>query len=93
MAKRYVVKSCCGKQSYIFQIDKPIKKNHLPTFEGAGYTAPLNFKNHGIFYIRGFGIIATCSFGTNRVNVRCSGADCPSKLDEFEKLLHKAVTS
>jgi len=93
MIKKYIVKACCGKQSYIFQTDKSIKKCHLVFFENKGYVAPDNFKNHGLFYVRGNGISASCSFGTNRITVRCSGSDCPQKMEEFGKLLEKAVSS
>ena len=92
MIKKYIVKSCCGKQSYIFQTEKSLKKSHLIIFERAGYTAPDNFKNHGVFYVRGKGITASCSFGTKKVTVRCSGSDCPEKMEEFGKLLDKAVS-
>lgn len=93
MIKRYVVKSCCGKSNYIFQIDSPIKKSHLKVFEGAGYTAPASYSKHGLFYVRGRGLTASASFGTNRISVRCGGADCAQKMDEFAELLEQAINN
>lgn len=91
--KRRAIQSCCGKSSYLFQPDKPIQKAHVDIFEGAGYSAPSNFKNHGVFYVRGHNIIATSPFGTNRISVRCWGDDCERILDEFSILLEKAVNT
>jgi hypothetical protein len=93
MIKRYMVKSCCGKSSYVFQTDSPVKKSHLAVFTGAGYTAPESYSQHGLFYIRGKGLTASASFGTNRISVRCGGADCGKKLDEFTALLEQALSS
>jgi hypothetical protein len=91
MIKRYAVKSCCGKSNYIFQTDLPVKKKHLVVFTGAGYTAPESYSQHGLFYIRGKGLTASASFGTTRISVRCGGADCAQKMDEFAELLEQAL--
>ena len=93
MIKRRAIQSCCGKSSYLFQSENPIQKAHVVIFEGAGYSAPPNFKDHGVFYVRGPSIIATSPFGTNRISVRCWGNDCDQILDEFGVLLEKAVNT
>lgn len=91
MIKRYQVKSCCGKSNLIFQLDKAINKGHLKHFIDAGYQAPEMFAKHGVFHVRGHGIFAQASFGTTRVNVKCSGDDCSNQLNEFEKLLENIL--
>ena len=91
--KRLSVKSCCGRQNFFFQTEKPIRIFQLPVLEKAGYVAPKNFQVAGIFYVRGNDIIATSSFGTTRINVYCTGDDCENKLNQFEKILEKAVNT
>jgi len=89
--QRHIVKSCCGSRSFIFEVDKPIRKFQLSVFTDAGYAAPPSFKSAGIFYVRGFGIVATSSFGARKISVKCSGGQCSSQLDKFSALLDQAV--
>lgn len=91
--KRHKVKSCCRTHSFTFETNKPIKKNHISIFQNAGYVAPPNFITAGIFYVRGNGIIAQSSFGSTKINVRCSGSNCATILNQFENILDKAVNS
>lgn len=91
MIKRRVIKTCCNSQSYIFETPKNIKKPHIKIFTDAGYIAPPNFVTAGIFYIRGNGLVATCAFGSKKINVKCSGHNCGKILNNFEQLLEKAI--
>jgi hypothetical protein len=91
--KRHKVKSCCGSSTYIFEIDKPIKKYQLQVFKDAGCSSPKNFVSVGVFYVRFGGLIATTSFGSKRVSIRCTGNDCDQLMNRFEKILDEAVNS
>jgi hypothetical protein len=93
MIKRRVVKSCCGHRSLIFEAEKPIRNFQLFVLEGAGYSVPANFKKAGIFYVSKGRLIATSSFGTNLIRVKCGGDNCDQELDEFEKILEQAVNT
>ena len=84
---KHSVKSCCRSKSYIFEIDKAINKSHLDLFKAAGYVAPPNFAAAGVFYVRGHGLVATTSFGSRKINVKCSGNECPQVLSSFEQIL------
>jgi len=90
---RHPVKSCCRSKSFIFETSRPILKPQLRIFTDAGYVAPPSFSNAGVFYVRGKGLVATSSFGATRINVRCSGNNCSHQLDEFQKVLEKAISS
>jgi hypothetical protein len=90
--KRHVVKSCCGSSNIIIETEKPIRKPQSKVFREAGYFLPENFFQAGIFYVQLKQLIATASYGTNKINIRCSGADCESQLAEFESLLERAIS-
>lgn len=91
--KRQQVKSCCGSSSFIFETEKPIKKSQIAVFTQAGYFVPQNFLDAGIFYVQLGNMIATGSFGSNRINVRCNGPKCAEHFDSLSKILEKAVNS
>lgn len=91
--KRHIVRSCCGSKAFIFEANKPIRKNQIYIFERHNYTLPSNFKVAGVFYARRGNLVATSAYGSNRINVRCSGKGCIEQLDFFEKTLDKAVNS
>lgn len=91
--KRHVVKSCCGKSAFIFEADKPIRKFQLHVFTDADFTAPSNFQSIGVFYVRRNNVVATTSFGSRKINVKCFGDDCDKRLNELEELLDIAVNT
>ena len=90
---RHKVKSCCGSATFVFEVDKPIKKQHVPLFESAGYNVPKSFVTAGVFYVTIGGLIATSSFGSGRCNVKCHGANCIKLLDDFAVDLDRIVHS
>lgn len=90
---KHISKSCCGSQTYILETSKPIRKSHMHFFCDAGYVAPENFLQAGVFYVQKGSMIATTAFGTTRINIRCNGSSCVQLIAEFEQLLDKAVNS
>lgn len=86
-------KGCCGQVQFIFQLSKPIKRNHVKFFVEAGYFAPDHMSNAGLFYVQKDHLIANCSFGATQFKVRCTGSKCTETLDEFEKILELALAS
>jgi len=88
--KQYVVKSCCGSSTTILEVSKPLRKYQVDVFKQAGYVIPDNFFNAGIFYAQKGGLIATASFGTNRINLKIS-ANGNDLVPEFSQLLEEAV--
>lgn len=93
MATRHTIKSCCGRKTFIFETSKPIRKFQLPLFKQEGFSAPENFKVAGIFYVSDGNVIATAPFGSNRISVYCHGDECEQKLDVFEELLDRVVST
>lgn len=89
--KHYVVKSCCGNSTTIIEVDKPLRKYQVDVFRNAGYIIPDNFYNSGVFYAQKGGLIATASFGTNRINIRVTG-NGQDLVPEFSQLLEAAVS-
>ena len=74
MATIHVVKSCCGQSSSIIELKKPIRKSHANGFREAGYVVDEKYEKIGIFYARKDKLIATASFGSNKISVRCGKA-------------------
>jgi len=93
MITRHLVKSCCGSSGFIFETDKPIRKNQVKVFMEAGYLVPENFLAAGLFYVQKEFLIATASFGANKISVRCNGERCSELMDQFQILLDKAINT
>jgi len=93
MITRHLVKSCCGSNGLVFEMDKPIRKFQIKIFKEAGYLVPENFLAAGLFYVQKEFLIATASFGANKISVRCNGDKCPSYLDDFQACLEKAINT
>jgi hypothetical protein len=87
------VKSCCGSTTFIYEMDKPIKKSHLSVFENQGYSCPRNFQLTGVFYVALGSLICTTSYGSTRINARCYGANCQQMLNNFAITLEAAINS
>jgi hypothetical protein len=87
----HTVKSCCGSSSTILETDKPLRKYQVDVFKAAGYVIPDNFFNSGVFYAQKDGLIATGSFGTNKISLRVS-ARSKDLVEEFSQLLEIAVS-
>lgn len=94
--KRTVSQGCCGNSgsTILFYLDKPITKNALPTFIDANYIVPSHYATSGIFYVRSpEGLVATGSFGTTKITVKCGNFERDRKLDEFQTLLEQALNA
>lgn len=86
----------------MFYVDKTITKDTLKVFEddntnipeGAEkWIIPPHYVTSGIFYVRRNGLVATTSFGTTKITVKCGLTNRDQKLDEFQKLLEKWLNS
>lgn len=87
MIVKHVVKQCCGgKKSWIFQTQSPVRKDFIEVFEQNGFVTLPHFVKSGLFYIQRGGLIATASFGSTKIQVRC-GASNLDLVDIFEKIL------
>lgn len=91
MITRHIVKSCCGSNGFIFEMDRPIRKSQVKIFKESGYLVPEIFLSAGLFYVQKDFLIATASFGANKISVRCNGVGCSDLLDDFQLLLEKAI--
>ena len=91
LIKKHKIKSCCGSEASIFETERPIRKYQVDIFRTSGFNVPPNFLKHGIFYVTNGKLVATGPYGSNRINVKCSGNECGKLLFEFENLLKKAI--
>jgi hypothetical protein len=87
MIKRHVVKSCCGSKAFIFETESAVNKGHLAAFTSAGYSVPEHYTRSGVFYVQFKGLIATGAFGSTKLQVKCSSANCGQLLDAFAATL------
>jgi hypothetical protein len=86
MVQRKTVKSCCGKASVTLVLTKPARISHVELFKQNGFQIPDVYVKAGILYAKKNGLIATATFGICTVNVRCSGPNCDSLINELEKV-------
>ena len=87
MIKKIKLKTSCNSKALILESNIIVKKNYLEVFLSKGFTSPGSYVNSGLFYVQQGNFVATCSFGTNRINIRCSGNDCEEKIQNFENIL------
>lgn len=88
---RHKVNSCCGGQAYVFQTSNAVTRHHLEQFKKEGWKAPPHFERVGVFCVELKGLMATCSFGSNRINVRASTSGATQMLSSFQVLLERFV--
>jgi hypothetical protein len=93
MITRQAVNSCCGSKGFLFLLDKPIRKPQMKIFQDAAYLVPDLYLNAGLFYVQKEFMIATGSFGSTKISIKCNGAKCAELLDQFQILLEKAINS
>lgn len=86
MVQRKVTKSCCGKASIVLVLKKPARMHHVDLFKSKGFQVPDIYLKAGLLYAKKNGMIATCTFGICTVNVRCTGNDCDSIVNELESV-------
>lgn len=91
IVKKQTTKACCGSTVTILVADKPIRKHQIEIFKTAGFKFPDNYYQAGVFYAHRDGLIATCSYGSIKISIRCVGADCFKMLEKFEELLDEAI--
>lgn len=91
--KRRVVQACCGRKSFIFELDKPIKKFQTFVLKEAGFLIPAHYYQAGVFYAQKGPLVSTGSYGTRMLKVRCTGPSCADRLNEFEQVLEKAINT
>ena len=88
MNKR-LVKTCCGGKSWVYELNKPLTRDHVPKFVEQGFTSAEHFARSGIFCVQKKHITATATFGSKRMSVRFSGPE--SVIKEFDDLLNTLV--
>ena len=94
--KRTVSQGCCGNNSatIYFYLDKTITSKVVPFFEAANYIVPSHYTSSGIFYVRSpEGLVASGSYGTTKLTIKCSSHERDRKLDDFQKILEQALNS
>ena len=66
---------------------KPVRREHISLFTLAGFHCPDNYIKSGLLYATKDGFIGTTVFGNCNVNIRCTGTNCQSIINEFESIL------
>lgn len=89
--KRTIHKLCCGSKAMILQIDKAIRKSQIDVFIKNGYTVPENYLRSGIFYVKKGDLVATCAYGTTKVQVRFTNLVSEQEIDHFQSILETAI--
>lgn len=95
--KKTTSKSCCGSKNTILDMDKPIKKYQSDIFKNNGYELPKHFFDNGVFYVslsNELGTLtATCSYGSKKMNLKCTGKNSDTLESNFLSLLESAISS
>ena len=86
IVKHAIKTRCGGGRSFIFQTQTPVRKNHIEAFEKAGFVTLPHYVKSGLFYIQRGGLVATASFGSTKIQVRCSNSSADI-IAKFEQIL------
>ena len=86
---------CCGNKGSIqtIYLEKPVNAGHISFFKNAGYIVPEQYLKTGIFYVRRDGLVASSTFGSNKITVRSNSANREEKIKSFEETLETALSS
>ena len=89
--EKFDIKSCCGKTSLIFKVDRPLTKNHLDFLILNGFKESKHFTNAGILYVDNSDFILNGPLGCDRLTVTCKAnkAECTQKINNLEELLQQ----
>ncbi len=86
--KESITSSCCGRFQISFEINKPLSRDNLKLFLDNGFIESKKFIDAGIFYVEDNNIIASCTFGSNRIEIKCKNKDkCQESSVKFKKAL------
>ena len=84
---KYTMRSCCGKTTVAFTVDKSIDDDFSAKLASIGFVEADHFKKSGILYTQNEDFILTGPYGSNRVQVKCRKKDCDQKINELEQKL------
>ena len=59
----------------------------ISLFTTSGYFIHNKYATSGLFYAKKDGLIATSTFGSTKLSIRCSGSNCTQTIIDFETLL------
>jgi hypothetical protein len=79
----------CGGTGAALKLSSPLSVNFLPFFRDAGFTEQPSFTKAGMFYVENQELIATGSFNTKILQLKCKYKDCSDSISIVEGLLSK----
>lgn len=92
MITKHNVRSCCGsKNTFLWDLPAPLKKEHSVAFKAAGFVVPLHMNRTGMFFVERKGLVASAPFGSSKLNVRCNLRDCTEALASLEVLFNQLL--
>ena len=91
MLKKLQTKSSCKcqKSQTMFELDKPIEKEHLQLFQNTQFTQAPNYTRLGLVYLESGGLIAHGSIGSSRIQVKCKNNKCDNDIIQLEDILKR----
>lgn len=85
--KKFSVSACCGKTAIAFKLNTILSKTLLNDLVSKGFVESKHFTAAGMMYVENQSIIASGTFGSDILNVKCKISNCSNFVDEFESLL------
>ena len=73
----------------MFELDKPIEKQHLQLFQNTQFTQAPSYSRLGLVYLESNNLIAHGSIGSSRIQVKCKNNKCDNDIIELEEILKK----
>jgi len=85
--EKSTIKGCCGKNSIIFKIDKPITRTLLDSLVKIGFHEHTQFSKVGMMYIDNVDFIITGQMGSDKMQIKCKYIDCDHRISNLENTL------
>lgn len=74
--EKFVNKSCCGKTTTTYKLDRIVDINLLNSLVSIGFNELKHFTTAGLLYLDNKEFIITGPLGSNRLQINCKKSNC-----------------
>lgn len=85
--KKARLPGCCGNYSITYELSFPLRKEHVPHFESAGFFISMPYQQAGMLYAENNNLIAIGTFGSKNLQLKCKVRQCDALSTPLENVL------
>lgn len=85
--RRITASGCCGLSNAIYELEKPILKEHLDYFSNNKFQTSEIYKKSGMLYTENENFILIGIFGSNKLEAKQKKKDSKFHIEDLDKFL------